>query len=81
MKLKKITDHDHINMYFNTKEFNKLTSENFASTFAQANLASKNDIANFVKKTDFDDKLTNLNKKNISSIKKDRHLSKINLKN
>ena len=81
MKLKKITDHDHINMYFNTKEFNKLTSENFALTFAQANLASKNDIANFVKKTDFDDKLTNLNKKNISSIKKDRHLSKINLKN
>ena len=30
---------------------------------AQANLASKNDIANFVKKTDFDDKLKNLNKK------------------
>ena len=30
-----------------TKEFNKLTSENFASRLAQANLASKNDIANF----------------------------------
>ena len=30
---------------------------------AQANLASKSDIANFVKKTDFDDKLKNLNKK------------------
>ena len=30
---------------------------------AQANLASKNDIASFVKKTDFDDKLKNLNKK------------------
>ena len=30
---------------------------------AQANLARKNDIANFVKKTDFDDKLKNLNKK------------------
>ena len=81
MKLKKITDHDHSNKYINTQEFNKLTSENFASTFAQANLASKNDIANFVKKTDFDDKLTNLNKKNISSIKKGRYLSKINLKN
>ena len=30
---------------------------------AQANLASKNDFANFVKKTDLDDKLKNLNKK------------------
>ena len=29
----------------------------------QVNLASKNDIADFVKKTDFDDKLKNLNKK------------------
>ena len=30
---------------------------------AQANLASKNDIANFVKKTDFDNKLKNVNEK------------------
>ena len=27
----------------------------------QANLSSKNDIANFVKKTDFDEKLANIN--------------------
>ena len=37
--------------------------EYFTARMAQANLASKNDIANFVKKTYFDDKLNNLNKK------------------
>ena len=42
---------------FITQEFNKLTSENFALRLSQANLASKNDIAVSVKKTDFDDKL------------------------
>ena len=42
----------------------KKLSENFAARLAQANLASKNDIADFVKKIDFDDKLKNLNKKN-----------------
>ena len=35
---------------------------------AQANIASKNDITNFIKKTDFDDKLKNLKKK-VTSIK------------
>ena len=38
-------------------------SEYFATRLGQANLASKKDIANFIKKTDFDDKLKNLNKK------------------
>ena len=38
-------------------------SENFAARLAQANLVTKNDIATFVKKTDFNDKLKNLNKK------------------
>ena len=38
-------------------------SENFAARLAQTNLASNNDIADFVKKSDFDDKLKNLNKK------------------
>ena len=38
------------------------------SRFAQANLASKNDIAAFVKMIDFDDKLKNLNKK-VTSLK------------
>ena len=64
MKLKKKnTDHVYSNKYITTFEFNKLTSEKFASRVAQANLASKNDIATFVKKTDFGDKLKNLNKK------------------
>ena len=31
--------------------------KNFAARLAQANLTSKSDIANFIKKTDFDDKL------------------------
>ena len=44
-------DHDH-DKYIITQEFNKLTSENFTARLKQANLASKNDIANFVKKTD-----------------------------
>ena len=41
-------------------EFDKLTSENFPARLAQANLASKKDVANFTEKTDFDDKLNNL---------------------
>ena len=40
-----------------TPKFNKLTAENFAARLGEGNLASKNDIANFVNKTDFDDKL------------------------
>ena len=43
------TDHDH-DKYITTQEFNKLTSDNFNARIAQANLASKNDIANFVKR-------------------------------
>ena len=39
------------------QEFNKLTSENITAKLKQANLASKNDIANIVKKIDFDEKL------------------------
>ena len=34
----------------------KLTSENFTARLARGNLASKSDIANFAKKTGFDDK-------------------------
>ena len=50
---KKITDHSY-NKYITTSEFNKLTAENFAARLAQVNLVTK---------TDFDDKLKNLNKK------------------
>ena len=62
---KKITDHNHdeYDKYITTEEFNKLTSKNLDARLAQANLTRKNDIADFVKKTDFDDKLKNLNKK------------------
>ena len=54
---KKITDHSH-DKYITTPEFNNLTAENFADRLAQANLVTK---------TDFDDKLKNLNKKTNSS--------------
>ena len=46
---KKITDHDH-DKYIITPEFDKLTWENFAARLAQANLTSKIDTGNFVKK-------------------------------
>ena len=46
-----------------TQAFNKLTSENFSSRLAKANLASKNDIPNFVGKKNFDDELKSFNKK------------------
>ena len=71
VKLKKKTknnaepDHD---KYTTAEEFNKSTSENFAARLAQANVANKSDIANFIKKTDFHDKLKNLNK-NVTSHK------------
>ena len=38
-----------------------MTSYNVAARLSQANLASKNHIANSVKKEDFNDKLKNLN--------------------
>ena len=50
------TDYDH-DKYITTQKFNKISSENFTARLAQANLANKIDIANFVKKTHFDDKL------------------------
>ena len=71
--------------YITTPEFNKLTAENLAARFEQANLECKNDIANYIKKTDFDDKLKKLNKKITSNktthvlvenqLKKYRHLA------
>ena len=40
-----------------------MTAGNFASRLAKTRLATKADIAAFVKDTDFDDKLNNINKK------------------
>ena len=53
-KLKKNTDHKH-DKYITTPEFNGLTAENFAARLKQADL---------VKRTNFNNKLTRLNRKN-----------------
>ena len=53
---KKITDHSH-DKYITTPEFNKFIAEIFDLRLKRANLARKSDIANFVKKTNFDIKL------------------------
>ena len=49
---KKVSHHDHDNKYITISEFNKLTTENFKSRLAQANLVTK---------TDFNAKLINCN--------------------
>ena len=54
---KEITDHDQSNKYIATQEFNELTAEKFSAWLKQANLLSKSNIANFVKRTDFNKKL------------------------
>ena len=68
------TDHDH-DKYITTQELNKLTSENLNARLKQANLASKNDIANFIKKADFDDKLKNItsNKNELNKLSKKKN--------
>ena len=59
---KKLTDHNH-DIYITTPEFNKLTAKHFSAKLKQANLVTK---------TDFDDKLKNLNQKINSN--KTKHL-------
>ena len=59
---KKLTDHNH-DIYVTTPEFNKLTAKHFSAKLKQANLVTK---------TDFDDKLKNLNQKINSN--KTKHL-------
>ena len=54
---KKITDHTH-DKYITAPVFNKLITENFAARLAQADLVTK---------TDFDIKLTDLNRKFVSN--------------
>ena len=63
------TDHDH-DKYIATQDFIKLTSEDFAARLVKLNLASKVDIATYVKKTDFDDKLKNSNKNELNELSK-----------
>ena len=56
---KKITVHNH-DKHITTPEFNNFTAEIFYLRLKQANLASKSDITNFAKKTDFDNKLKDI---------------------
>ena len=58
----KVTDYKH-EKYITTSEFNKLTEQNFSARLAQANLITK---------TDFDAKLSSLNRKITSN--KTKHL-------
>ena len=60
---KSTTDHDH-DKYITTQEFNKLTSRNFTARLKQTNLASKSDIANFIRKA-------NLNKNELNELSKE----------
>ena len=53
------TDHVH-DKYITTQEFHKLTSQSISERLAQAYLASKSYIANFLKKRDYDKKLNNV---------------------
>ena len=53
---KKITDHND-DKCIATPDFSKVTAKMFDLRLKQANLARKSDIANFVNKTDFDNKL------------------------
>ena len=54
--------------YITTPEIYKQTVEHSTGRLRQANLATKGDIADFVKKIDFDDKLKKLNKRVTSNI-------------
>ena len=49
--------------YITTPEFKTLIAENFTTRLKQVNLETKRCIADFVKKTDFNDQLKKLNKK------------------
>ena len=66
---KKPTDHNH-DKYIITPEFNELTARNFAERLAQANLVTK---------TDFDAKLSSLNRKLLQA-NQNTYLFKMNLK-
>ena len=52
-----------LNILITTQEFNKLTADDFKARLKQPNLASNNDMANLVNKTDFDNKLLSFNKR------------------
>ena len=59
----KSTDHDHSDKYVTTPECNKLTSKHFAARLKHAKIASKSDVAKFVTKIDFNNKLKDVTSK------------------
>ena len=69
----KITNHSH-DKYITTPEFNNLTS----ARLKQTNLSSKSDIANFVNKTDFDNKPSPDLIEELTQIKQNMYLLKMN---
>ena len=69
MKKKKNPDQD---KYITTSEFNQFSETIFDHRLKLRNLVSKSDIANFITKTCFDEKLRNINKKVTSN--KTKHL-------
>ena len=70
---KKTLDHGH-GKYITKQEFNNMMADNFAARLAQAK--TKDDIADFVKQTDFDNKLKSINKKVTSN--KTKHVLVVN---
>ena len=62
-KKEKKLDHDYNNEYITAQDSNRLTEEKFFARLAQANLATKGDIADFVKETDSDKKIKNYQQK------------------
>ena len=60
--MKKKLDYGH-GKYITTQELNKLIANNSPARLAQTKLATKTDMDDFVKETDFDNKLKNINKK------------------
>ena len=70
MKIKSLL-HD-CNKYIAIQEFNQLTVDNVTARLKQANLANKSNIANFVKKKDFHNKLKNItsNKSGLNELSK-----------
>lgn len=61
-----------IRLNITTPEFDKSTKENLNERLKHSDLASKNDIDDFIKKTDCDDKPRNVNSKNTSN--KEKHV-------
>ena len=57
---KKIRDHD---KYITTNDFNKFSGTIFDGKLKYAKLPTKADLAKFIKKRYFDEKLKNINKK------------------